>query len=398
MPGHLHNWKDKYDSTRPRRLLACDGGGIKGIISLEILKKIEKQLAEQVARRHGDETRADFRLGDYFDYIAGTSTGAIIATGLAIGMTVDELTDFYVEAGPMMFEKEHLIGRLRRWYKSEPLEAKLKDVLGERTLGSADLRCLLLIVTQNATTGSLWPVSNNPFAKYNDRGRADCNLQIPLWQLVRASTAAPVFFPPELLEWQEGNPDKSFVFVDGGITPYNNPAFLLYRHVVGTHYGLGWQTGECQMMLVSVGTGSADQIDEALGERGHLLHNNAMQLPSTLMTGAAVDQDINCRTFGRCVFGPFIDRELGDMQPRDSDPVAGKAVSVDTDCGRAFLYARYDPDVSSDGLTTLGLEGEVEAAHVQAMDKVEYLADMRRVGSTYAERWVDMAPFERFVL
>ena len=72
-------------------------------------------------------------------------------------------------------------------------------MFGERTLGADDLCSLLLIVTRNATTDSPWPVSNNPFAKYNDRTRKDCNLQIPLWQLVRASTAAPVYFPPEIV-------------------------------------------------------------------------------------------------------------------------------------------------------------------------------------------------------
>ncbi len=391
---HLDVWDTKYGAERKRRLLACDGGGIKGIISLEILKEIESQLAEMTGK--GDA----FRLGDHFDYIAGTSTGAIIAAGLASGFSVAELTDFYVKAGPEMFQKERLLGRLRRWYKSEPLQVMLQDVFEEvlgakATLGSPKLRSLLMIVTQNATTGSPWPVTNNPFAKYNATSRADCNLQIPLWQLVRASTAAPVYFPPEMLEWEEGNPDKSFVFVDGGITPYNNPAFLLYRHAVGPQYGLNWKTGEDDMMLISVGTGSADRVDEDLSERGNMMHTNAMALPSVLMAGAAADQDINCRTVGRCVFGPDIDRELGNLMVRDpNDPREGDPVPFDQDCGRSFLYARYDPDVSAEGLAALGL-GNVEPAHVQAMDKVEHLEEMRKVGRTYAEK-VDMTPFALF--
>ncbi len=64
-----------------------------------------------------------------------------------------------------------------------------------------NLKCLLLVVTKNVTTDSPWPISSNPEAKYNDMGRKDCNLKIPLWQLVRASTAAPVYFPPEILQW-----------------------------------------------------------------------------------------------------------------------------------------------------------------------------------------------------
>src|SRR5215831_15923276 len=104
---YLDNWDHKYATPRSRRLLALDGGGIRGIISLEVLRKIEIQLATLTGQGKA------FRLGDYFDYIGGTSTGAIIAAGLAVGKTVEELVDFYVEAGPMMFEKTWLIGRLR---------------------------------------------------------------------------------------------------------------------------------------------------------------------------------------------------------------------------------------------------------------------------------------------
>jgi uncharacterized protein len=56
--------------------------------------------------------------------------------------------------------------------------------------------------------------------------------------LVRASTAAAVFFPPETLDWDPDNPSKSFVFQDGAITPYNNPAFLLFRMATQPAYRL----------------------------------------------------------------------------------------------------------------------------------------------------------------
>jgi patatin-like phospholipase/acyl hydrolase len=73
----------------------------------------------------------------------------------------------------------------------------MRDIIGEdMTLGSDKLQTLLLLVLRSATTDSPWPLSNNPSAKYNDRNRADCNLLLPLWQLVRASTAAPTYFHP----------------------------------------------------------------------------------------------------------------------------------------------------------------------------------------------------------
>ena len=83
---------DRYRTPGPRRMLALDGGGIRGVLTLSILKAIETQLG--VAR-----------LSEYFDYIAGTSTGAIIASGLATGMSVDELIDFYRKTGTAMFQR-----------------------------------------------------------------------------------------------------------------------------------------------------------------------------------------------------------------------------------------------------------------------------------------------------
>lgn len=386
---HLDNWQEKFATERPRKLLALDGGGIRGVMSLEILRKIEQDLAAATGKG------AAFRLGEFFDYIGGTSTGAIIAAGLAIGKSVQELVDFYAEAGPLMFEKTWLIGRLRSFYQADPLRKKLNDVFGERKLGATDLRSLLLIVTRNATTDSPWPVSNNPGAKYNDPARSDCNLQIPLWQLVRASTAAPVYFPPEILAWDKSDPDKTFFSVDGGVTPYNNPAFMLFRMATLPQYRLNWPVGEKKMMLISIGTGAAAAVSRDLNARGQLAPANAAHLPGVLMGGAAIDQDINCRSVGRCVFGAPIDREIGDMIPRRPDPLTGDIIPLEEDCGRQFLYARYNPDVSRSGLDALGLK-EIDPDHVQALDDIKYIGEMQKVGSRYAAKFVDLTPFKRF--
>jgi patatin-like phospholipase/acyl hydrolase len=84
-------------------MLALDGGGIRGLITLGILENLERVIKD------GTGAGADFRLGEWFDYIGGTSTGAILAAGLARGMTVAELIDFYVSTGPEMFEKSKLL-------------------------------------------------------------------------------------------------------------------------------------------------------------------------------------------------------------------------------------------------------------------------------------------------
>ena len=165
---------DRYRTERPRRILALDGGGIRGVMTLGVLARLERDLAE--ATGGGD----DFRLCDFFDTIGGTSTGAIIAAGLARRMSVDEITDFYENFGKIAFSRRKLWMRWQSLYGDGKLANTLKETFGEETnLRPEHLACLLTVVTRNATTDSAWPVSSNPFAKYNDPARSDCNLQHP---------------------------------------------------------------------------------------------------------------------------------------------------------------------------------------------------------------------------
>ncbi len=370
----------------PRKLLALDGGGIRGILTLEVLLRIEELLAEATGE---GET---FRLCDFFDYIGGTSTGAIIAAGLARGMSAGELLDFYRQTGPAMFDKAFILYRLKYLYESQPLAEELKETFGEQTnLLPENLRCLLLVVTRNVTTDSPWPVSSNPLARYNDPSRPDSNLRIPLWQLVRASTAAPVFFAPEVLQWDPKDPTKTSKFVDGGLTPYNNPAFLLWRMATQAPYRLNWKTGERNLLVVSVGTGAAPRLDADVYSQDNILEN-AVNLPSALMYGAQVDQDINCRMIGRCVYGDIIDRELGDLIPRDED---GKDIPLSQDLGKAFLFARYNADLSGPGLNSMGL-GDIDPTKVSKLDSVDYIDDLRRIGQRVGDE-VKLEHFGTFV-
>jgi hypothetical protein len=182
------------------------------------------------------------------------------------------------------------------------------------------------------------------------------------------------------------NPDKTFVFVDGGMTPYNNPAFLLYRMATAPAYRLGWPTGEGNLMIVSVGTGAAPTLGpEALAPETNIAATLA-GLPGALMYGASVDQDINCRLVGRCVHGAPIDRELGDMIPRDDQ---GRPVPLGQDLQRHFLYARYNADLSAEGLTALGIS-DVDREAVRRLDAVDHVNDLLRIGRTAAAQDVKL--------
>jgi uncharacterized protein len=376
---------ERYETKRPRKILSLDGGGIRGVITLGILAEMEKQLKEKLNK--GD----DFRLGDYFDYIGGTSTGAIIAAGLSIGMSVQQLLDFYINKGKDMFDKTSILKRLKSLYESGPLLDMLKETFGADTdliIRKGKYKSLLLVVTMNRSTDSPWPISNNPLAKYNNESRADCNARIPLYQLVRASTAAPVYFPPETLQWDPNDEKKSFVFVDGGVTPYNNPAFLMYRMATQPAYNLNWEIGEDKLLVISVGTGAAPSA----GGYKNLL-DTAQNLPNNLMYAMQVDQDINCRTVGRCTYGATIDRELNFMIPMDSE---GNIYPLSQDTKRHFLYARYNADLSQEGLDKLGLNN-ILSEHVREMDSVKYISELQAVGKATGEQQVRMEHFGSFV-
>jgi len=90
--NHWNHLAARYQQPGPRKILALDGGGIRGLMTARALLRLEEILAEG---RGG----SDFRLCQYFDYIGGTSTGAIIAAALATGMSVSELLDFYQDFG-----------------------------------------------------------------------------------------------------------------------------------------------------------------------------------------------------------------------------------------------------------------------------------------------------------
>ncbi len=371
--GHL---ADRYRTPGPRRMLALDGGGIRGLMTLKVLVRLEHLLAEH--RGGGD----DFRLCHFFDYIGGTSTGAIIAAGLARGKSAQELLEFYRSFGESVFEKRSIFARWKSLYDDEALQDKLKDVFGKKTtLEPEHLQSLLLVVTRNTTTDSAWPISSNPDAKYNDPARPDCNSKIRLWKLVRASTAAPIYFPPEVIQWDKNDDSKSFVFVDGGTTPYNNPAFLMYRMATEPRYRLGWEPGERNMLLVSLGTGSAPKIGTDAEDPEVNLASNVATTLSALMNQAAFDQDSNCRTVGRCTYGHPLDREISDLVPRDEndDPIP-----LDVDMGRRFLYARYDAVLTRGGLDALGLPN-IDPDKVSKLDSTEHMADLEKIGDKLAQ-------------
>ncbi len=380
--GHLAG---RYADARPRKMLALDGGGIRGLMTARVLVRLEELLAERVA---GGSKK--FRLCDYFDYIGGTSTGAIIAAALARGMSTEELLSFYMDFGKKAFTRRNIFARWKSLYEGGELEKKLKEVFGRKTrLHPADLRTLLLVVTRNLSTDSAWPISSNPDAMFNDPEKSYFNLDFPLYQVVRASTAAPVFFPPEVIEVDRSG--ERYVFVDGGTTPYNCPAFLMYRMATEPAYRLNWPRGEQNLLIVSLGTGTVPVAGNEADDPESNLAAAVVNTLSATMAQAQVDQDMNCRTIGRCSHGSVLDMEVGDLIPRDEN---GERIPLETDLGRGFLYARYNVEFTRESLDKMGLK-DVDPEKVSKLDSTDGMDDLLRIGEVLARelRLEDFGPF-----
>ena len=381
--GHL---AARYCVDKPRKMLALDGGGIRGVITLKVLKRLEDLLKQP--------------LGEYFDYIAGTSTGAIIAGCLAMGMTVEKIESFYLSFGRQIF-KRRLLPQWFSKYKAGPLEAKLRNqirgaagVTTDPDLRPNNLSCLFMGVTRNASTDSVWPISSNPAAKFNDPREPDCNLRIPMWEILRASSAAPTFFPPHNIVLDPRNPANAFTFVDGGTTSYNNPSFLLYRMATAEPYHLCWSTGEDKLLLVSVGTGISPAKSQLIDRPRLGFAKNVKATLNALMHQAVVDQDTNCRVVGRCMHGHTLDYEIGDLILRNE---MGQKIPADEDMGRDFLYLRYNTYLTERHLQELGLKC-IDTEQVRKLDVTSdaSIAQLEQIGTALAQQ-VDPADFGPFL-
>jgi patatin-like phospholipase/acyl hydrolase len=351
-----------------KRILALDGGGIRGVFSLKILQRMQELLRASYGN-------PDLVLADHFDFFAGTSTGAIIATCLCWGKTVEEILNLYKDHGPTMFTpapwyspKRYLVAK----YDPRPLAAFLQGLFSEvkdgqlvpALLSSPQLRKKLLVVVRNHTTESAWPLTNNPDALY-----AGSNLPIPLWKIVRASTAAPVYFEPEEITID----GHKFLFEDGSITPYNNPAAIAALTAVLPCYNMNWQRGADQIRIVSLGTMRFTSRLSKKVERLWLGYY-AKKVPAALINGVAWQQDYLCRCLGQCLYGDTLDSEIGDL------------LEVKLSNDPWFSYVRYNRTYKAQELDDL-LTRNPELATLDAVPAIPLL---EQVGEAYAKEHVKL--------
>jgi hypothetical protein len=336
----------------PKRILSLDGGGVRGIVSLAFLEQIEKLLS--------DRARRPVLLADYFDLIGGTSTGAIIATGLSLGKTTAELIDAYVKLSQSGFRGVRFHGGLFvPKFRSRPLLREIERHVGEETLGSTKLRTGLAIIAKRIDTGSPWVLHNNPRGKYYDPVNRDAeatpNRSWPLAQLLRASTAAPTFFAPLRLEIAQGIVGD---FVDGGVSPYNNPALLLLMLATLKGYGFCWPLGADRLSVVSIGTGHWPLTPSRMPGRFAPTASLAVLALRSVIDDCGWLTQAMLQWLGASPTAKIIDSEIGDL--------SGDQLGAEP----ALNYVRYDIELTR-GWLEKELSIKLSDKDVRALEKMD---------------------------
>lgn len=222
---------------KARRILSLDGGGIRGLVTCRWLAGVEDAL--QVAGVPG--------LGNNFDLVAGSSTGAIVAAGLAVGLSPAAIAEMYREHRHTIFPgiANRLWSRAARLlsdgpsaprYDAKGLEKVLKGVFGDTRLGQVQRP--LLITSYDTIARS--PVIFKSFKPEHQ--------QLRLWEVCRASSAAPTYFPAHGMD-VEG---RACALIDGGVVA-NNPTACAIAEALRKDASAEQPT---DLLVLSIGTGA----------------------------------------------------------------------------------------------------------------------------------------------
>ena len=363
--------QNHLSANGPKRILALDGGGIRGALTLGYLQKIEDTLRAA----HGN--KPDFRLSQYFDLIGGTSTGSIIASCLAIGMTVEDIKKMYFDLGGKIFAKKNKWWNIfkfkdviRAGYDAGPLEEALQAAFKNKDgsdilLGGDAIQTGLCIISKRADTNSVWPLINHPGGKYFNSAEGK-NKDIPLWKAVRASAAAPSYFLPQVIEVGGGLSTASFV--DGGVSMANNPALQLILVATLKGFPFHWESGADKILLVSIGTGMSRFNRQPKEITGNNLLDWAKQLPDMFMQDASWHNQLILQWMSKSPTAFEIDGEIGNLK---DDLPGGLANSKGL-----FSYLRYNTWM--DEKTLHNLTGETYTP-----EQVDNLVEMSNAGNRF---------------
>ena len=366
----MNHLLERLTKPGPKRILTIDGGGIRGALAVGFIEKLELMLRQ----RYG---KPDLRLCEYFDFIGGTSTGAIIASTLSLGLSAAEIKKYYLEVGSYIFGIKRKVNNLKDWkyiwrgqqYDYQPLEKTLKEAFNDIKIGDPQIKTGLCIVAKRADTQSTWPIINHPNGKFYP-----LNKDILLWQVVRASTAAPGFFRPEMM--QVGNNEPA-VFIDGGMSMFNNPAFLLFLIATLKGFPFQWQTGDDNLLLVSVGTGMFSTKRNIKKAYNRKVLGIFKDLPAIFLNDANKLNQTILQYISNSPTPLEIDGEMGYL---DNDLLTPNP---------ALHYLRYNVKLEKDALESFGLNYPAnEIYNFRKIDNIASTSELAKIGEIVADKTV----------
>ncbi|MDB5274453.1 MAG: hypothetical protein JWO58_2820 [Chitinophagaceae bacterium] len=239
------------EDTKKFRILSIDGGGIRGLIPAKVLMELEHEL---------EKTDPDKKLYEHFDLICGTSTGAILAIAIALGIPASDLVDFYKINAKMIFPKWYLSvvpTKARAFvtsiYSNKALRSKLEEVYksanGGRTPLLLDLKTKICVPSFNGNDGQINVFKTRHHADYIR------DYKLPAHDVALSSASAPVYFPPHSFSFSnEHGSGKNINMIDGGIFA-NNPSLI---GILEATEKLGHKFSE--ISLLSIGTGKGKHV------------------------------------------------------------------------------------------------------------------------------------------
>ena len=227
---------------KPYRVLSLDGGGMRGLYTISVLKSLSERFCKS--------SKKD--IGKGFDLIVGTSTGGILATGLVAGIPIDEIMEIYSIKGRDIFTNPKPNGLKKYWWafkawctpanSNEPLQETLKRIFKKETVGDVYMRRGIGLCVQALklvdSSPRVFKTPHNP-EKHADNKRN-------LVDICLATSAAPIIFPvasipePDIKKAQEH-------FIDGGLWA-NNPT------LIGLIEALELSEKDQKIEIISIGT------------------------------------------------------------------------------------------------------------------------------------------------
>jgi len=363
--------------SKPFKILSLDGGGIRGVMSAQILQEVEQQIFDKTGKK----------LHEYFDMIAGTSTGSILAAGIALGKDSKEIIQLYQDWGMKIFPYQDLfawerIGLILKYglsapkFSNEGLIEALKNQLVDQNKNEVAIKDLgtptqipntrkptLLIPAYDTLHRNTTFFTNshpktytnppeNPEPTWGQRWYDDT----PLWKICVSSASAPTFFPGyelvDELEDQKVQAQWRFPHVDGGVSA-NNPALCAISHAINHNL-----TDFKDISVLSIGTGETTEPYSFQEIEGWGLLQWAERIAPVFMGGqgsvtSQICEQIMCllertegikeRRYLRLQFE--LNRKLGDIDPKDprkARPILTKEQRVNEFTGELLSEAMDD--------------------------------------------------------